>query len=269
METKETALQVLEKNRPTLEVLALAYMPLSATKEEATRKIVREIANVEQWLRTKPDLAACSKDSMVYAVKQCIQDGLTLAPSADLCYLIPGKVKTGQNGTQDIYEWVVNYEPTANGLLSMARQSGRIFDHKRPTCEYDETGAVLSVSVEFLVPSVPSPRWEKITFGPGHFKKWMVASANKNKGNANQNYTSFNGGIDPEFAGTKAIIHGLNKRGMNMGEVSVSAGDTKAASVINNEPIKESAKTEPEFHEFEEMKSEVQPNTNNEIPDLI
>lgn len=225
METNETALQVLEKSKLTLETLALAYMPLTATKEQAQRKIIREITNVEQWLRTKPDLkAVCEtksgKESMVYAVKQCIQDGLTLSQSADLAYLIPGKVKTGQNGTQDIYEWVVNYEPTANGLLSMARQSGRIFDHERPVCEYDAvTGAVLSVTVKFLVPSFGQPRWETVTFGAGHFSKWKAASARKNKGDANPNYTSFNGGIDPEFAGSKAIIHGLNKRGMNMEEV--------------------------------------------------
>lgn len=267
METNETALQVLEKNRPTLETLALAYMPLSASREEAARKIIREIANVEQWLRTKPDLAACSKDSMVYAVKQCIQDGLTLAPSADLCYLIPGKVKVGQNGTQDIYEWVVNYEPTANGLLSMARQSGRIFDHKRPICDYDDAGMVVGVSVEFLVPSVPSPRWEKITFGPGHFKKWQAASANKNKGNANQNYTSFNGGIDPEFAGTKSIIHGLNKRGMNMGEVPTTTGQN-AASVVS-ETKTEPVPTTTEYTQFEEVTPKTTPTSTEEVPNLV
>lgn len=249
MENQETALQVLEKSKLTLETLALAYMPLDATKEQAQRKIIREIANVEQWLRTKPDLkAVCEtqsgKESMVYAVKQCIQDGLTLSQSADLAYLIPGKVKTGQNGNQDLYEWVVNYEPTANGLLSMARQSGRIFDHERPICEYDAvTGSVLSVTVKFLVPSFGQPRWETVTFGAGHFSKWKAASLKKN-GAANANYTSFNGGIDPEFAGSKAIIHGLNKRGMNMEEVPQVGGTGKPHPIGNAMP---ELKLEPEY----------------------
>ncbi len=256
-------------------------MPLNATMEEARRKIIREIANVEQWLRMKPDLeAVCNNpkgaESMVYAVKQCIQDGLTLAPSADLVYLIPGKVKVGQNGTQDIYEWVINYEPTANGLLSMARQSGRILDHKRPECKYDEaTGAVLLVTVSFLVPSHGAPRWEAVTFGPGHFGKWMAASAKKNpKGTANANYTSFNGGIDPEFAGTKAIIHGLNKRGMNMGEVPQAATGQSAVSEVKTEAAPtETAPAEKEYTQFEEVKPTANENeyrsaTINEIPDL-
>lgn len=233
----ETGLQLLDQSKPTLETLALAYMPLGTSREAAQHKVIREITNIEQWLRLKPDLGNCSKESFVYAVKQCIQDGLTLAPTSDLVYLIPGKVKVGQNGNQDIYEWVINYEPTANGLLSMARQSGRIYDNKRPVCTYDEiTGAVISVTVEFLIPSYKEPRWEAITFGIGHFKKWQTASATKNKGEANKNYTSFNGGIDPEFAGTKAIIHGLNKRGMNMNEVAVPV-EVAAPGVQKTEDI--------------------------------
>ncbi len=267
----ETALSVLEQNKPTLEVLALAYMPDDATPKQAQKKITREIANVEHWLRMKPDLAGiCEKapgqESMVYALKQCIQDGLTLAPSADLVYLIPGTVTTKEGKV-----WVINYEPTANGLLSMARQSGRILDHKRPTCEYDDTGLVVSVSVEFLVPSSPSPRWEKITFGPGHFKKWQTASANKNGGTANANYTSFNGGIDPEFAGTKAIIHGLNKRGMNMGEVAQSGGSGNSEPIaMRTELVPDPAPApEPEYHQFEEVKNpDPQPNINQSTPNV-
>lgn len=264
-------LTILEENRPTLETLALAYMPLNATKEEAARRIVREVANIEQWIRTKPDLAAVIKEkagqeSLVYALKQCLQDGLSLAPNADLCYLIPGRVKVGENK----YEWVINYEPTANGMLSMARQAGRILDHKRPVCTYNgENASVDSVTVEFLVPSYKEPRWESITFGVGHFKKWQTASANKNNGKANANYTSFNGGIDPEFAGTKAIIHGLNKRGMNVYEGAAMGGEAAASVSASQVPATEQEQ-KPEFHPYEEVKAEsTQQQSSAEAPDLV
>lgn len=282
---ENTALTVLEQNSTVLEKIAMAYMPLDASAEQAKRKVIREIANVEHWLRTKPDLAAICKEkpgqeSLVYAVKQCIQDGLTLAPSADLAYLIPSRVKTGQNGNTDVYEWVVNYEPTANGLLSMARQSGRILDHKRPECKYDQaTGAVLLVTVEFLVPSYGQPRWESVTFGPGHFGKWKAASAKRTGGNANPNYTSFNGGIDPEFAGTKAIIHGLNKRGMNMGEIAQNPYTEQVAKTLNDKEnaktvtVERNATSGKTYVDFEEVKTthiQTDQATNHlETPDLI
>lgn len=227
--SNETALTVLEANMPSIIQMALAFMPKGSTQDDAMRRVAREVAAVEQLWRMKPELAGCKKDSFVYAVKQCIQDGLTLAPSAGLAYIIPSKIKTGTAGSSDVYEWVAVYEPTGEGMLSMARQAGRIFDNTRPECIYDESGRVMSVTVSFLIPSHNSTRWDTVTFGPGHFNKWQKASHKKNcygkpdadhvtLNYANANYTSFNGGIDPEFAGTKAIVHGLAKRGINMDE---------------------------------------------------
>lgn len=262
-------LTILEENRGTLETLALAYMPLNATKEEAARRVVREVANIDHRLRMDANLKAISEtkhgaDSLLYAFKQCLQDGLSFAPNADLCYLIPGTVKINEKDSV----WIINYEPTANGMLSMARQTGAILDHKRPVCEFDkETKQVALVTVEFLVPSYGQPRWETISFGPAHFEKWKKASANKNKnGNPNANYTSFNGGIDPEFAGTKAIIHGLNKRGMNAYETPGTGGEA-AASVMQSAPAPESKQ---EFHPYEEVKTEsTQQQPSEEAPDLV
>lgn len=194
----------------------MVNMPNGSNFEEAQRIALKELSNCEMIMQNNSALSGCTPKSFVLAVKQCICDGLTLAPSAGLVYLVPGQVKVGQNGNQDIYEWVVTYDPTANGRLSIAFQSGSILDLKRPEFEFDENEVLKTVSVEFLVPSHPEPRWEKVTFGKAHFSKWMAASAKKNKGSANANYTSFNGGIDPEFAGTKAIRHGLNKRGTNL-----------------------------------------------------
>lgn len=252
MTHKETGLTILDSNKPTLAQLALVNMAPGSSLEDAQRVVLKEISNFEMLTQTKPDLLACKPISILLAIKQTISDNLTLAPSAALVYLVPSRVKTGVANGADVYEWVLNYDPTANGRLSIARQSGRILDNKRPVVKYDGEDKVASVTVEFLVPSFPQPRWEVITFDKSHFTKWKNASAAKNKGTANANYTSFNGSIDPEFAGTKAIRHGLGKLGTNMNEVR--RGPIPGAQPIKYEPVtnvvreaEENAASEPEI----------------------
>ncbi len=277
METKETGLTILESNKPTLTQLVLVNMPHGTTTEEAQRMALKEISNFQMLAQLKPDLMACTPTSVLLAVKQCICDNLTLAPSSGLVYLVPSRVKVGQNGTQDVYDWILTYDPTANGRLSIARQSGRILDNKRPAVTYDGEGKVDTVTVEFLVPSFPQPRWEVITFTKTHFQKWMQASARKNKGNPNPNYLSWNGSIDPEFAGTKAIRHGLGKLGTNMNE----SNRTMPGAPLKYEPVsnvmqeaqEENADEGKGYVNFEEL-PQTEPNTNQSnntdaIPDLV
>jgi len=239
------SLELLNQNKPTLAQLALVNMPSGTTEEDAQRAALKEISNFEMILQTKPDLVGCTPMSVLLAVKQTICDNLTLAPSAGLVYLIPSKVGN---------DWVATYLPTSNGLLSIAYQSGAILDNKRPVVTFDGDGKVNSVTVEFLVPSYPQPRWEVITFNKNHFKKWMDASAKKNKGAANGNYTSWNGGIDPEFAGTKAIRHGLNKRGSNTNAPRKTDNGT-----IKFEPVESIVKEQSEFTQHEVVESNINP----------
>ena len=216
MQTEQTGLALLNEQKPTLAQLILVNMPKGSTIDEATNVAIKEISNYEMLLSMRPELKTCNPRSVVHAVKQCINDGLTLSQSAGLVYLLPTQVKVGQNGNQDIKEWALSYDPTANGRLSIAYQSGSILDHKLPTHTFDADGKLDTVTFEYLVPSFGQPRWESIVFTKRHFEKWMNASAAKNKGTANRNYTSYKGGIDPEFASTKAIRHGLGKRGTNL-----------------------------------------------------
>lgn len=222
--TQETGLTLLNKERPTLIQLALINMPPGTHMEDAARIVTKEIVNLEMILETRPELKACTQGSMLQAVKQTINDNLSLAPSAGLVYLYPSHVKTGFDSktNTDIKEWVMQYDPTANGRLSRARQAGRILDNKRPVPTFDATGKVTAITVEFLVPSYPAPRWEVLTFHEWNFERWKKASAAKNgtKG-ASGHYTSHQGGIDPEFAASKAIRHGLSKLGTNMNERTV------------------------------------------------
>lgn len=215
----ENNLLILEEAKPTLTQLILANMESGSSIEDAERVVLREIANFEMIVSLKPELLNCDKQSILLAVKQCISDNLTLSQSDGLVYLYPTNVKVGMNSAnQPIYKNVLVYEPTAEGRISIARQAGSILDHKRPVFTYDANGMVDTVTFEFLVPSYNEPRWEKIVFDKNNFAKWKQKSAAKFGGNANANYTSWNGGIDPEFAGSKAIKHSLKKLGTNKNE---------------------------------------------------
>lgn len=218
---ENNSIALLNESVPTLTQLLLVNMPEGTTEQEAKRKAFREIMNIEAIFSLKPELAACDAGSIVLAVKQCIGDNLTLAPAAGLVYLYPQKVQVGTdpNNNAKIYKQVLVYDPTAEGRISIARQSGSILDHKRPVCVFDHDGMVESVSFTFLVPSFGGARWETVTFTKADFEKWKQKSAAKFGGNSNGNYVSWKGGIDPEFAGSKAIRHSLKKLGTNKNEI--------------------------------------------------
>lgn len=211
----QQSLTLLNEQRPTLAQLVLVSMPVGTSLEQATNVAIKEISNYEALLSMKPELKVCNPKSVLHAIKQCIGDGLTLSQSSGLVYLLPTKVKVGQNGNQDVYDWALSYDPTANGRLSIAYQAGSILDHKLPTYTFDSEGKLDTVTFEYLVPSFGEPRWEVYKADKRLFEKWMNASSAKNGGKPNKNYTSYKGGIDPEFAASKAIRHGLGKRGTN------------------------------------------------------
>lgn len=286
METKETALSLLEQNKEKLQLIARAFNP-GMSQDDAILKVIREVTHVEQLMLVRPDLKGCTKESMFYAVQQCISDGLTLSPTSNLAQLVPGKIKTGQNGSQDIYEWLVTYKPTANGYISRARKVRRILDHKKPEITYNEAGQVETVTFLYLVPSPGKNRWESVVFGPTQFNRLRGYSHRKNSRGkqdanaetmnyANALYTSYKGGIDPEFAASKTIIHGLGKLGVNMDEIVTASNQNenipipKPDSVERNNGVIEPLKSESEYHEFEEIKAETSTNqSSDEIPDLI
>lgn len=209
----------LNDNVQILAKIALINLPDNTPMAKAEKIVMKEIVNFEMICMMKPELANLDKQSIFIAVKQCIADNLTLSPNAGLVYLSPGRVCVGIENNQKVYKDVLVYEPTSEGRISIARQAGTLLDHKRPTVAFDSTGKVSSVTFEFLVNALPKPRWEIVKFDTNDFERWRIKSEIKNNGKANANYTSFKGGIDPEFARAKAIKHGLKKRGTNKNEV--------------------------------------------------
>jgi hypothetical protein len=281
MENNNTqlVLSTLNENIDTLAKIALINQPEGTSLDRAKRIVLKELINFEMACTLKPELANpnIDRNSILIAVKQAIADNLTLNQLEGLVYLIPGKVCTGINPKTNAKEYkeVLNYSRTAEGELSVARQSGAILDHKRPTCTFDGNGQVDTVTFEFLVPAYPKARWESVTFNKDTFAKWKQKSAAKFNGTPNANYGSWNGGIDPEFASSKAIKHGLKKRGRNSNENQrVELPEAKTETTERTIPITtaEEAKANLnikndtiQYVNFEEVKPKATPKL--ELPD--
>ena len=282
MSTESKGLTILKENVPTLEALIRMNSPTGISESTIKAKALEELSHFQMLSLQKPEILDCEPLSILLAVKQVIKQNLSLDPSQGLVYTMVGSVKNkaGQ------YIKVLETPETANGKISVARQCGRILDIKRPQISYNDNGQCIKVVVEFLVPSIPSPRWEVIEFTEHNFKKWQKASHVKNSRGYRQDsgkaapdaekmnysnalYKSWNGGIDPEFAATKAIRHGLNKLGTNINEM---AGPKivykKEEPIISPEAAnKESSENhegeDVKYTQFEEVSSIPNPNLPN------
>lgn len=242
-------------------------MPSGSSIEDAQRLALKEIMNYEIILSNRPELSVCSPESVLMAIKACIADNLTLAPNAGLVYLFPGKVLVKVEGSTKTYKDVLNYDPSAEGRLSIAYQAGTILDHKRPEYDFDSTGKLKSVSCEFLVPSYPNPRWDKVSYDNDFFTKLHAKSKAKFGGNGNANYTSWNGGIDPEFAFSKLIRHGLKKRGTNMNAGRKAVAPNIEPVISPEKGLAESKENGHEYTNFEELPS-TEPTSNTNTLDI-
>jgi hypothetical protein len=215
-------LALVRQELPAIEkILALHALP----GVDIPTIAAQELMHLEAIAQAKPDILQCTPQSILLAVKSVMQKNLTLDPYAGLVYV---KTRSINIGTQDKKEWVkvVEMMPSVNGLISINRQLGRILDYTNPQVIKDGKGKVIGVSMKILKPSFGQPRWELYEYDESDFKRWRTAShrdngRNKNDANAttlnyaNPNYTSHEGGIDPEFARAKCIRHSVKKLGTN------------------------------------------------------
>lgn len=243
-ETKEQVLALVKAELPTLQ--ALISLNLQPGMDSATLA-KQELEYLAMQANMKPDILECTSQSVILAIKSVIKNNLTLDPSAGLVYIKSRSVNIAPYGQEKKWVKVLEIQETANGLISINRQCGRILDIERPIVKKDPAGKVTSVICRYLVPSYPAPRWQEIEFDESDFLRWKKASHKENKrgkdqqyvndatlNQANPNYTSFNGGIDPEFARAKAIRHGLKKLGTNQNEARARHLQTeKKVSIID------------------------------------
>lgn len=258
MEQKEKPMELLKTELPQLSAL----LSLNAKPgTDANTIALQEIEYLRTQALTKPDILECMPTTVVMAVKQVLKQNLTLDPYAGLVYIKTRSVKVGA-------EWkkALEIQPSANGLISIARQCGRLLDIKRPQVAKDEKGKVVGVKCEILLPSFNGTRWEEFEFDESDFRRWQTASHKENGRNkqdassetlnySNANYTSWLGGIDPEFARAKAIRHSLKKLGTNPNERvmdKIVIEDTK--EIIVDIKADEEALTDEQTNQFTNYK---------------
>ncbi|MCF8430251.1 MAG: hypothetical protein K9G64_08980 [Bacteroidia bacterium] len=193
---------------------------------------IQELEHLRTVSLTKPDIIDCIPETYKLAVKTVMRQNLTLDPSQGLVYIKTRNVKIKDVNGKDTWAKALEIMPSANGLISIARQCGRIIDIERPIPKTDDNGKVVGVSVRIKLPSGNETRWENFIFDESDIFRWRRAShkemsRNKPDANneimnyANDNYTNWKGGIDPEFARAKAIRHSLKKLGTNYNESRV------------------------------------------------
>lgn len=236
-------LALVKQELPTIEkILALNAPP----GVDIATIAAQEFMNLEAIAQTKPDIHQCTPMSVLLAVKSVMQKNLTLDPYAGLVYVKTRKVNTAPYGQPENWVKVAEMMPTANGLISINRQLGRVLDYTNPKVTKDATGRVVGVSMQLLKPSYGEPRWELYEFDESDFMRWRIASHKENSRGkkdadpsalnyANPNYTSHKGGIDPEFSRAKCIRHSLKKLGTNPQEKATKLIPVKQEIVVNPE----------------------------------
>src|ERR1044072_1157822 len=198
METQETKpMDLLKKELPTIKALIGLNAKPGVDIEVLA---LQELDYLRTHAITKPEILLCIPQTVLLAVKTVLKQNLSMDPYANLVYIKTRWVKIKNAQGQEVSAKALEIQPSANGLISIARQCRRILDMKRAEVTKDDTGKVTAVSVEFLLPSTPAPRWEKFSFDEDDFYRWQRASHKENGRNqeganletlncANENYT--------------------------------------------------------------------------------
>jgi hypothetical protein len=194
-----------EQNTTALSTI-LGIVTPGISKDQAFELAAMEIDNLKIHALTIPAITECEPVTSIAAVRSIIRMGLTLDPNLGMVYVKTRNFKAGNTFYKRL-----ELQPTVNGLLYMALQTGTLQDHKRPTITYNDKNQVESVTFEYKT----AGEWKSITKDAGYFQRLSGFSAKQNKGSANALYSSHNGFIDPEFAATKVMRHVLSKLGIN------------------------------------------------------
>lgn len=239
----------------------------------------QELLYLEQISLTTPAILECEPFSIVMAVKGIMKRNITIDPQAGLAY-----VKTRSVKINNQWKKVLDISPSANGLISINRQLGRILDYTNPAVIKNAEGRCIGGSMRILLPSYPQPRWEEYEYDESDIKRWQRASHKENSRTwksdsgkpapddktlnyANALYTSTNGGVDKEFLKSKIIRHSLGKKGTNPNEIAGIKVYDVANEIVVDPAVDYIASSDGEFTPHEDMGSTITtPTDNSEIP---
>ncbi len=277
-ENKEL-IAMLNEERPRYEALLKLNCAPGVDVETI---VLQEFEYLNMLALNNPEIAKCDHRTIAYGISNVMKQNLSFDPNAGLVYVKVRSFKTVEEG-KEVWKKALEVTVSANGIISVARQCGRILDYKNPEVEKDLNGKVIGVSIELLLPSVPSPRWETRKFDESDFERWKRASHKENarrykQGDAkvpnldtlnyaNLNYTSWKGGLDPEFARAKAVRHGIKKLGVNQNENRIINVNIPKPNVVID-PAMDMQAEEQEFTSYEAVVEHTQPTPINDVNDV-
>lgn len=251
-------LQKIAKEVPSLIKVAKVVFP-KWDDEQAENYVVSELSFLRERIENDYGLAECTTESLVQCFKKAMRDNVSLNKSANLVYIQPQGLKKNGQWTK-----VATYSLTAEGKISVVRQSGMLIDITRPKLFKNAEGKVIGGEIELLKPSYPKPRWECIDFDESDINRWKRSShlqkaktdeekADKSFSKANALYfTGVAGGIDSEFMRAKIIKHALAKGlGTNVNESVAKNQNTPVLDVVDSDIDEEDSRDKlPSAHEF-------------------
>jgi hypothetical protein len=253
--------------------------------EYLKQMVMQEIENLNYIALTNPKILECHPETIKYAMRKVISQGLSFDPDAGLIYLTTRNIK-GKDGAPDFLK--LEATPTVNGEISQYRMAGSLYGIESPEVVTDANGYVQSVSVMLIVPTINGGTREmNFEFGVDFFKNLEKASHRQNsfgkKPNeinnstlnwANPNYSNYypdrassvhsyddKGGIQPAFAITKAIKHALKRSKLDKNQYGNRIKDITHLKVVDpkfDEPeVTIDTTYEPVFN-FEEKSATVE-----------
>ena len=253
MSTELSIIPILKPDERTY--MALMSKNIDVSKEQLEATILNEMYNLDYIAQLyKPEILECEPMTISNGFRFVINNNLSFDQSLGLVHITTRrhtmKVRTGKDKDAKPIERevrVLEVKPTVNGLVSMCKQAGTLINILPSDFEYDEKRYLKSVTINIQLPEYDSDgsllktKTVSKKFDLDFFKKLEIASHrqnsrgkadktnNKTLNQANALYSSYypdaqgfkpqdysdKGGIDPEFANTKAIRHYLEKLDKN------------------------------------------------------
>lgn len=232
---------------PTLTHLMMGKV--GGNREYIEARVHQEIENLNYLCLSNPVIAECIPETIKYAIRKVITQGLSFDPDAGLVHITTRNMTIKGPDGKDVIHKKLEVTNTVNGDYSLYKMSKALIGINSPTVTYDEKGYVQSVLIELIVPNgTGGARIMPFTFDAGYFKTLEKYSHKQNsfgkKSNevnnatlnwANQNYSNYypenpaknhsyddKGGINPGFAITKALKHAFRRAKLDKNPYSVS-----------------------------------------------
>jgi hypothetical protein len=197
-------------------------------KKDGARIYEVEKFHFQKQIIENPELQKCSPISIYGAFIDMAAQGLSVDPAKKLGYILSDNINVGSKDSPK-WEKRAKFQAQARGELVIRQQMGQILRADNPVIVYEgdyyrkytvpsgqlhieyeakfESTRIISCFIRLILPN------GDIDFKDLDLTKIQSLkdrSAKKNKGEANSNYTSCNGGIDPGFLETKCIKHAFS-----------------------------------------------------------